>query len=125
MSKEIIVPSNVHPSRGYSHAIKVGNTVYVSGQVGVREDNQVPAEFKEQAGQALENLKRVLTSAGASFDNIVKLNIYVKTLEFMDSFRELRRNYFGDYYPASTLVQVVSLARPELLIEIEAIAVTE
>src|SRR3989337_1077487 len=126
MTKEIITPSNVHPARGYSHAIKVGNTVYVSGQVGIGADNQVaPGGFEAQARQALENLKQVLEAAGASLKDVVKLNTYVKTVDFMPGYRDLRRSYFGDHYPASTLVQVAGLARPEFLIEIEAVAVTE
>jgi len=126
VTREIIAPANVHQSRGYSHAIKVGNTVYVSGQVGVGEDSAVaPGGFEAQARQALENLKRVLEAAGVSFKDVVKLNTYVTTMEFMPAYREVRRNYLGDHYPASTLVQVAGLARPELLIEIEAVAVVE
>ena len=126
MTKETIIPANVHQARGYSHAIKVGNIIYVSGQVGMGEDNKVAAGgFEAQAKQALENLKRVLEASGAYFKDVVKLNTYVTTMEFMTVYRELRRNYLGDYYPASTLVQVVGLALPEFLIEIEAIAVVE
>lgn len=123
MSKQVIAPSNVHKPRGYSHAIKVGNTIYVAGQVAIREDNQVPPGIADQVGQAMENLKRVLAAAGATLNDVVKLNTYVTSLEVLNSYRELRLKYFGDYCPASTLVQVVSLARPEYRIEIEAIAV--
>ena len=117
MTKEIIIPANVHQSRGYSHAIKVGNTIYVAGQVGIGEDSKVvDGGFEAQAKQALENLKRVLEASGASFKDVVKLNTYVTTMEFMSAYRELRRSYLGDHYPASTLGQVAGLALPELLI---------
>jgi len=125
MVKEIISPSNVHPTKGYSHAIKVGSTVYCSGQVGIREDGQLAEGFKEQAKQALENLKRVLEATGATLNDIVKTTTYVKTIESMSGYREARRSYFGEHYPAATLIQVAGLARPELLIEIEAIAIVE
>ncbi len=126
MTKETIIPANVHQARGYSHAIKVGNIIYISGQVGIGEDNKVAAGgFEAQAKQALENLKRVLEASGAYFGDIVKLNTYVTTMEFMPVYRELRRSYFSDHYPASTLIQVVGLALPEFLIEIEAVAVVE
>ncbi len=126
MTKEIIIPANVHQARGYSHAVKVGNTIYVAGQVGIGEDNKVAAGgFEAQAKQALENLKRVLEASGAYFKDVVKLNTYVTTMEFMPVYRELRRSYFGDHYPASTLIQVAGLALPEFLIEIEAVAVVE
>ncbi len=126
MTKETIIPANIHHARGYSHAIKVGNIIYVSGQVGIGEDNKVAAGgFETQAKQALENLKRVLEASGAYFKDVVKLNTYVTTMEFLPVYRELRRSYFGDHYPASTLVQVAGLALPEFLIEIEAVAVIE
>ena len=126
MTKETIIPANVHQARGYSHAIKVGNIIYVSGQVGMGEDNKVATGgFEAQAKQALENLKRVLEASGANFKDIVKLNTYVTTMEFMPVYRELRRSYFSDHYPASTLIQVAGLALPEFLIEIEAVAVLE
>lgn len=124
MSQEIIAPANVHPARGYSHAIKTGNTIYVAGQVGVGEDNHVVAGgFAAQAGQAMENLRRVLAAAGATLRDVVKLNVFVKTMDETAGYREARKTYFGDHFPATTIVQVVSLALPELLIEIEAIAV--
>lgn len=126
MDRHVIAPTNVHPARGYSHAIKVGSTIYVSGQVGIGEDNQVATGgFEGQARQALENLKRVLEAAGASLNDVVKLNTYVKAMDSLPVYRELRRSYFGDHYPASTLVQVVGLAQPEFLIEIEAVAIIE
>jgi reactive intermediate/imine deaminase len=104
----------------------VGNVIYVSGQVGIGEDNKVAAGgFEAQAKQALENLKRVLEASGASFKDVVKTNTYVTTMEFMSAYREVRRSYFGDYYPASTLIQVAGLALPEFLIEIEAVAIVE
>ena len=128
MSREVIAPDNVFKARGYSHAFKVGNTIYISGQVGLDEDSKIAVGgFEAQAKQALENLKRVLEASGASFKDVVKLNTYVTTMEFMSVYRELRRSYFGDHYPAfaSTLVQVAGLLLPEFLIEIEAVAEVE
>jgi reactive intermediate/imine deaminase len=126
MAKQIIAPLNVHPTKGYSHAIKVGNTVYCAGQVGIREDGQLVEGFEEQAKQAFENLKRILDAAGASLKDVIKTITYVTTMEFMtNGYREVRRSYFGDHHPAATLIEVAGLARPELLIEIEAIAVVE
>jgi 2-iminobutanoate/2-iminopropanoate deaminase len=123
VAKETINPSNVHPTKGYSHAIKAGNTIYCAGQVGIGEDGKVVEGFEEQAGQALENLKRILEAAGATLNDVVKTITYVKTMEYMSGYREARQKYFGDHRPAATLIQVAGLARPELLIEIEAIAV--
>lgn len=125
MSKQFIVPGGVHQPRGYSHAVKVGNTVYVAGQVGWDEQRKVAAGgFEAQAAQALENLKRVLEAAGASVKDVVKINTYIKDLNDLPKWRDIRERYFSPPFPASTLVQIVSLAAPELLIEIEAVAVT-
>lgn len=126
MSKEFITPSGVHQPRGYSHAVKVGNTIYVAGQVAWDEQRRaVPGDFEAQAVQALENLKRVLEGAGASLKDVVKINTYLKDLNDLPKYREIRERYFTPPFPASTTVQIVSLASPELLIEIEAVAVVD
>lgn len=126
MSKEFITPSGVHQTRGYSHAVKAGNMVFVAGQVGWDEERNIAKDsFESQAAQALENLKRVLEASGATMRDVVKINIYLKELNDLPKFREIRDRYFKPPYPASTLVQIVSLAAPELLIEIEATAVLD
>jgi len=71
----------------------------------------------------MENLKTALATAGATFDNVVKVNTYVTDMSQIQALREIRAAYFGANPPASTLVQVVALARPDLMVEIEAIAV--
>jgi len=114
---------------GYTHVVEVlrGRTVYIAGQVAFdRSGNVVGAgDFKAQTRQVLENLKAALAAAGATFDNVVKVNTYVTDMAQIQTLRELRAEYFGARPPASTLVQVVRLARPELMIEIEAIAVVQ
>lgn len=126
MGNEFINPSGVHQPRGYSHSAKAGNTVYVAGQVGWDEQGKVvPGGFDAQAEQAFKNLKAVLEGAGASLKDIVKTTIYLKDIGDISKFREIRGKYFSEPLPASTLVQITSLALPELLIEIEAIAVIE
>ena len=124
MKKEIIIPDNIHKTRGYAHAVRVGYTLYVSGQISVDENNNVVGinDFNEQVNQALENLKRVLTAAGTSMKDVVKTTIYFRDMEDLPKFREARKKYLGDHV-ASTVVEINKLARPELLIEIEAIAI--
>lgn len=126
MKKEHINPDGMHRPRGYTHTVRAGNTVYVAGQVGWDKDGKiVPGGFEAQAAQAFENLKRALEGGGASLKDVVKITTYVKDLNDLPKFREVREKYFTAPLPASTLVQIVSLAMPELLIEIEAIAVVE
>ena len=122
-------PPALSTPTGYTHVVEVlrGRTVYIAGQVAFdRSGNVVGAgDFKAQTRQVLENLKAALAAAGATFDNVVKVNTYVTDMGQIQTLREMRTEYFGARPPASTLVQVVRLARPELMIEIEAIAVVQ
>jgi reactive intermediate/imine deaminase len=120
-------PPTLATPTGYTHVVEVnrGKTVYIAGQVAFdRSANVVGAgDFKAQTLQVLENLKSALAAAGATFENVVKINTYVTDMSQIQVLRELRADYFGKNPPASTLVQVVRLARPEFMIEIEAVAV--
>ncbi|MDP2936425.1 MAG: RidA family protein [Dehalococcoidia bacterium] len=127
MPKEIIAPPDVVPARGYSHAIKAGNTVYVAGQVAWDINGNLvgKGDFEAQARLALENLKRVLAAAGAQMTDVVQLNYYIRNLEDVAKMRNPYREYFGKYFPCQTLTVISSLADPDLLIEIQAIAVID
>ncbi|MDP2662445.1 MAG: RidA family protein [Dehalococcoidia bacterium] len=127
MAKEIINPPDVVPARGWSHAIKTGNTVYVAGQVGWDIEGKLvgKGDFEAQSRMALENLKRVLAAAGAQMTDVVQMNFYIINLEDFAKIRNPYREYFGKYYPCQTLTVISSLADPDLLIEIQAIAVID
>src|SRR6185436_4985482 len=101
-----------------------GRTVYVSGQIALDKDGKLVGEgdMKAQAEQVFRNLQAALGAAGAAFKDVVKMNTYTTDISQMQPVREVRARYFGDTTPASTLVQVVRLARPEFLLEIEVIA---
>lgn len=108
-----------------SLGIRVGNLVFVSGQAAVDEhgDTVGGADFDAQARQAFANLATVLHNAGSGLEHVVKVTILVTDMAVIDHVIELRREFFIPPYPADTIAQVVSLARPEWQIEIEAIAV--
>ena len=108
-----------------SQGIQIGNTVYVSGQVAKDPDGNVVGEgdMVAQTGQALENLKTVLEAAGASMGDVVKLTVFVTDINRLLDTHEIRTRYFPDPPPASTGVEVSALGFPELLVEIEAVAV--
>jgi reactive intermediate/imine deaminase len=126
MAKEYISPSNVHPARTYTHVVKAGNTIYVSGQIGCDIDgNVVQGGFQAQAERVFENLSAVLEAAGATLKDIVKVTTYVRNMSDRPILTAVREKYFSAPYPASTLVEISSLALPDLLIEVEAIAVVE
>ena len=127
MPKEIIVPENVHRARGYSHAIKCGNTIYVAGQVSFDEEGKLvgKGDVVSQTDRAYENLKRVLEAAGASISDIVVLYIYTMDLEGFSKTGEIRRKYFDKHFPTTTVLVVQGLDEPGTLIEVEAIAVVD
>ena len=109
----------------YSQGIQVGDLLFISGQAALAEDGSLvgPGDFKAQAHQVFKNLKTVLNQAGAGLSDIVKVTVFVTDMQNFPAFVELRKEYFSLPYPADTIAQVQSLALPELMIEIEAIAV--
>jgi enamine deaminase RidA (YjgF/YER057c/UK114 family) len=122
-------PASLHKPFGYTHVVEAAprRTIYISGQVAFDQaGNLVGAnDLKAQTGQVFENLQAALESAGASFDQVAKITIFMVDASQIQTYRDVRDRYLKDRLPASTLVQVVRLARPEWLIEIEAIAVVE
>jgi reactive intermediate/imine deaminase len=112
---------------GFSQVVKVtgGATVYLAGQVALDSSGQLVGrgDFGAQAEQVFENLKAALAAAGADFSHVVKLTIYLLDHSQLPVFQQVRDRYVNvQAPPASTLVEVRSLARDEFLIEIEAIA---
>lgn len=108
------------PVLGYSRAVKVGNTVHVSGTTA---DG---ADAYEQATNVLAIIKNALAEAGAGPEHVVRTVIYVTDMAaHADGVTKAHGEMFGDIRPASTLVAVTGLLRPELVVEIEAYAVLE
>lgn len=120
-------PPTIHAPRGYTHVVEPtepGRTIYIAGQIGMTTDGKVAGDFRAQAVQAFENLKAALAAAGAGFKHVVKITNYFVDISQITVFREVRDRYFDTKAPpASTAVQIGELAMPELLFEIEAIAV--
>src|ERR1051325_6497006 len=120
-------PPTLSKPTGYTHIVEVSGavkTVYISGQIALDKDGKVVGEgdMRAQAEQVFKNLEAALTAAGAKFTDVVKMNTYTTDISQIQAIRDARGKYFGDVVPASTLVQVVHLARPELMLEIEVIA---
>ncbi|HTY54820.1 MAG TPA: RidA family protein, partial [Candidatus Binataceae bacterium] len=103
---------------------KIGPLIYVSGQVALdRNGNVVGAgDIGAQTRQALENMQTVLEAAGASLNNIVKMNSYITDASVYRDFSAARTQFLGGLRPASTVVVVAALAFEGLMVEIEAIA---
>ncbi|HXX37927.1 MAG TPA: RidA family protein [bacterium] len=124
MARETVSVSGMHKPTGYSHAAKTGQLVFVAGQVARDAQGDVvgKGDIAAQAVQVFENLKTVLASAGATLDDVVKLTTYTTNLAYRPTIAEVRARYCGSYLPPNTFVVVASLASPDYLLEIEAVA---
>lgn len=124
LRREEVAVRGVHKAIGYSHAAKAGNLVFVAGQVArdIAGNLVGRGDIEAQAVQVFENLKAVLESAGATLDDVVKLTTYTTSLAYREKIAEVRARYFRAYSPPNTGLVVASLATPEYLLEIEAVA---
>ena len=129
---EPIVPKSFGPPLGmYSHGMIAGGgeLVIVAGQVGLTAEGRVPGDdVVSQTKQALENVRTVIEAAGCTMRDVVRLQTFLTRADdiagFMKARGEVFPNYFPDkVYPPNTLLVVSRLVRPELLVEIEAMAV--
>jgi 2-iminobutanoate/2-iminopropanoate deaminase len=123
---ERINPPGVHtPQANYSHVTKVGNTLYISGQLGLDSDGSLvgPGDAEAQAEQAYRNIKAIVEHCGGTMDDVVKITSYITDLAYRPLIAKPRDTYLGTPGPASTLVVIKGLAAPEYLVEIEAIAI--
>ena len=126
MTIQRITSSEVtEPAAGtWSNCLKVGDTVYVAG-LTARDRNLQPTGGDEyaQARLIFERIQHMVTAAGGSMHDVVKLNIYVTRIANREQVWRARREFFEGAFPVATLVEVSSLAHPEILVEIEAVAV--
>jgi len=127
---QLSIPATMPKSVGYSQLaiVERGKLAFIAGQVALDPSGNIVGEndIRAQLQQVFENLKSALTSAGGTFRDIVKLNIYYTDRSHLAAFREIRDGYINlSNPPVSTAVQVAALFRPEFLIEIEAVAVLD
>lgn len=121
-------PAGMAPGIGYSHGIELppqARLLYIAGQLGGSADGKFAADITGQAEQAWRNLGTVLQAAGMGYENIVKLTHFLVRREDIAPYREVRAQFLGKHAPASTLLVISALARPEALIEVEAVAAKE
>ena len=105
----------------YSQAVRVGNTVYLSGQIGLDPSTMLMVEgIDAQIGRVLENMKAVAEAAGGTLADVVKLSVFMTDLSHFAKFNEVMASYFAEPYPARAVVGVASLPRGAL-VEAEAI----
>jgi len=130
--KRFINPPGLLRPGAYTPAVVAhgGRTIYVAGQVAQNEKGDVvgAGDLRAQAEQVYQNLGLALKGAGATFNDLVKINVYVVNFkpEHRDVMSQVRaRHVSKDSPPASTLVGVQALAKPEYLVEVEGIAVVD
>ena len=112
------------PISHYTDAVAASGFLYISGMLPVAANGELvgTGNVIRQSEQVLDNVAAVLTATGASFNDVVKVGVYLRDMADREAINTVRRRYFGDARPASTLVQVSALALPDALVEIEAIA---
>ncbi len=130
MKKTLLKSNKVYrPAAKYSHGWKVegGKIVVISGQVPVDINGNIAprGDFEKHVRQAFENLRNMLAAGGATFQDIVYLGVLLTEQNQWQPFDKIRSDYLKEPYPATTLFVVKSLAHPDWMIEIEAIAVVD
>jgi 2-iminobutanoate/2-iminopropanoate deaminase len=123
--REIIHSDNAPKAIGpYSQAIRLGNTVYVSGQIPLNpQSGAIPATIEEQVEQVIANIRAILAAAGLGLENVVKTTIYVSDLSHFETVNRIYGQHFGNILPARATVEVSRLPK-DVLVEIDAIAGT-
>jgi 2-iminobutanoate/2-iminopropanoate deaminase len=129
LSKEILhAEKGMKPIRPYysqGTVAKKGNLVFVSGQSwDPRDGRPYKGDVVAQTEATLEYMKGILEKAGSSMENVLKVTVYLRNVEDLDKIKDVRMKYFGKSPPASTLVEINKLWHEDVMVEIDAIAVT-
>ena len=132
MTKQLINPPQLAPPRGFNHGILTegGRLLFLAGQDASDGNGRIiPSGLVAQYEQVLQNLQAVVTEAGGTMQDIVKLNIFVKDRDdYRSKLRELgqvHKKYFGAYYPTMALLEISNFFQEGNLVELEGIAVIE
>jgi 2-iminobutanoate/2-iminopropanoate deaminase len=119
-------PDTIHPPFAkYAHAVEVeagARIVFCSGQLGIGRDGVIPDDVEAQARLCFRAIQAVLGEAAMSLGDVVRLNAYVASAQYLGDYMKVRDEFVGNPPPASTLMVVQGFARPEFKVEIEAVA---
>jgi enamine deaminase RidA (YjgF/YER057c/UK114 family) len=110
---------------GYARAVQVGDVVHVSGTTGTDPAGKVlaPTDLYAQAVQAIRNIESALQRLGLGLEHVVRTRIYVTQIDRWEEVAKAHAEFFGQIHPATSLIGVARLIDPDMLVEIEAVAV--
>ena len=122
-------PNAIHPPfANYAHGVEVkpgSRIVFCSGQLGIDPDGSIPDDVESQARLCFGAIAAILGEASMSLADVVRVNAYVASAQYLGGYMKVRDEFVGSPPPASTLMIVQGFARPEFKIEIEAVAARE
>jgi enamine deaminase RidA (YjgF/YER057c/UK114 family) len=126
MEKRMIVPERLrrlHDNWHYSPGLLVGDTLYISGAIGIDPEGHIPRNQESQFELCFENMRAVLEAVGATFDNLVDLKTYhIELQHSIALFAEVKDRYINDPFPTWTAIGVRELAHRDLVVEIDGVA---
>jgi 2-iminobutanoate/2-iminopropanoate deaminase len=125
MAFEVIATPGLPPAGQFSHVVRKGKFVFISGQTAKPEAEEGNIDPRAQADRVFSYLREAITAAGGKMDDIVKINVFLTDRDQFPSILELRPLYFKPPYPAASTVIVSGMPNPSIILEIEAIAILD
>lgn len=121
---QIKTPGDPFAPYNISQGFRAGEFIFLSGQAAIDDEGRIvgSGDFQAQAEQTVDNINTLLQRAGSDVSRVIKVTIYLTDMKHFPDIVELRAKHFTRPYPADTIVEVSSLALPELMIEIDVIA---
>ncbi|MDO5028147.1 MAG: Rid family detoxifying hydrolase [Bacillota bacterium] len=108
--RRIYTADTVRSSGPYSHCVEGNSHIFISGQTALNGKNPGPkGDIVDQTKKAFENLEAILKEANLSFDNVLKVNVYLTSMKYFDDMNQVYKEYFKEPYPARTCVAVLEL----------------
>ena len=116
-----VIPPGVAPNPNLSPGVRVGDTLYVSGHVGVDANGNAAEGAEAQSRQVMANIRGVIEAAGGRMEDVAKITCFLTNMEDYPAYAKVRLETWPNDPPASSTVGVSCLVRPELVVEVEAI----